>query len=74
MGGKTITRERSYAAVRDEIDLSAHECKVLVKQVLDQVTDCSARGEPVKLFGFELFIVVKRERVLDAIRKRANRH
>ena len=36
-----------------------HECKALVEQVLDQITDCLARGEAVKLSGLGVFTMRK---------------
>jgi integration host factor subunit alpha len=57
MRGKMITREHLYETVRHEIGPSAYGCRVLVEQVLDQITPCLARGETVKLSGFGLFTV-----------------
>jgi integration host factor subunit alpha len=51
MARKTVTRCSA------EVGLSAYEYKVLVEQALDQITDCLARGEAVKLFEFGLFTV-----------------
>jgi hypothetical protein len=34
MAGKTVTRDDLYEAVRQHVGLSAHECKVLVEQVI----------------------------------------
>jgi integration host factor subunit alpha len=44
MARKAVAREDLYEAVRREVGLSPHECKALVEQVLDQITDCLARG------------------------------
>jgi integration host factor subunit alpha len=57
MAGKTITREHLAEAVRRKIGLSRSESRVLVEQVLDQICDCLARGEPVKLTGFGVFTI-----------------
>jgi integration host factor subunit alpha len=64
MAGKSIARDDLYDAVRREIGLSVHECRILVEQVLAEITRCLVRGEPVKLTGFGLFMVrQKRERL-----------
>ena len=64
MARKAVTREDLYEAVRREVGLFPHECKALVEQVLDQITDCLARGEAVKLSGLGVFTVrQKRERL-----------
>jgi integration host factor subunit alpha len=64
MARKAVAREDLYEAVRREVGLSPHECKALVEQVLDQITDCLARGEAVKLSGLGVFTVrQKRERL-----------
>ena len=64
MARKAVTREDLYEAVRREVGLFPHECKALVEQVLDQITDCLARGESVKLSGLGVFTVrQKRERL-----------
>ena len=57
MAGKSVTREDLYEAARRKVGLSAHECKVLVEQVFDQITSCLVGGETVKLSGFGLFSV-----------------
>src|SRR5580658_504265 len=57
MARKAVAREDLYEAVRREVGLSPHECKALVEQVLDQITDCLARGESVKLSGLGVFTV-----------------
>ena len=50
--------------MRRESDLSPQGCKALVEQLLDQTTDCLARGEAVKLSGLGVFTVrQKRERL-----------
>jgi integration host factor subunit alpha len=64
MARQAITRETLYEAVRRKVDLSPQECKAVVGQVLHQITDCSARGEQVKLSGLGVFTVrQKRERL-----------
>src|SRR6476661_6816810 len=47
-------------AARRKVGLSAHECKVLVEQVFDQITSCLVGVETVKLSGFGLFSVRKK--------------
>ena len=50
--------------MRREVGLSPHDCKARVEQVLDQITDCLAQGEAVKLSGLGVFTVrQKRERL-----------
>jgi integration host factor subunit alpha len=64
MARKAVTREELYEAVRREVGLSPHQCKALVEQVLDQIADCLARGEAVKLSGLGVFTMrQKRERL-----------
>ena len=62
MARKTVTRCSA------EVGLSAYEYKVLVEQALDQITDCLARGEAVKLFGLADPQCGKRGRASAAIR------
>jgi integration host factor subunit alpha len=64
MAGKTIARDDLYEAVRRELGLSAHECRLLVEQVLAEIIGCLVRGETLKLTGFGVFAVrQKRERL-----------
>jgi integration host factor subunit alpha len=64
MAGKTVTRDDVYDAVRQQVGLSVHECKVLVEQVLGQIISCLVGGKRIKLSGFGLFSVHhKRERL-----------
>ena len=57
MTGKAIVRGDLCDAVRREVGLSAHESRLLVEQVLAEITGCLVRGESVKLTGFGLFAV-----------------
>jgi integration host factor subunit alpha len=57
MAGKTIARDDLYEAVRRELGLSAHECRLLVEHVLAEIIGCLVRGETVKLTGFGVFAV-----------------
>jgi integration host factor subunit alpha len=64
MAGKTVARDDLYEAVRRKLGLSAHESRLLVEQVLAEMTRCLVRGETVKLTGFGVFTLrKKRERV-----------
>jgi len=57
MVGQTITREHLAESVQRKVGLSRNESRVLVEQVLDQICDCLAGGEPVKLSGFGSFML-----------------
>ncbi|MCB1486049.1 MAG: integration host factor subunit alpha [Bauldia sp.] len=64
MGGKTVTRADLCEAVYRKVGLSRTESAQLVEVVLDEISDCIVRGEPVKLSSFGSFIVrSKSERV-----------
>ena len=64
MGGKTVTRADLCEAVYRKVGLSRTESAQLVEVVLDEISDCIIRGEPVKLSSFGSFIVrSKSERV-----------
>ena len=64
MSGKTVTRADLSEAVYKRVGLSRTESAALVETVLDHVTDCVVRGEPVKLSSFGSFVVrQKGERV-----------
>ena len=67
MARKAVTREDLYEAVRREVGLSPHECKALVERVLDQITDCLARGEAVSSPGLAYSPCAKRGSALGAI-------
>ncbi len=53
----TVTRAQLSEAVYQEVGLSRDESATLVASVLDQVSDCLARGEPVKISSFGSFSV-----------------
>jgi integration host factor subunit alpha len=57
MGGKTVTRADLCEAVYQKVGLSRTESAQLVELVLDEITECVVRGEPVKLSSFGSFIV-----------------
>ena len=64
MAGRTVTRADLGEAVYQRLGLSRSESAQLVEQVLQEISDCIARGENVKLSSFGSFIVrSKRERI-----------
>ena len=64
MGGKTVTRADLCEAVYQKVGLSRTESAQLVEIVLDEISACVVRGDPVKLSSFGSFIVrQKSERV-----------
>jgi integration host factor subunit alpha len=64
MGGKTVTRADLCEAVYQKVGLSRTESAQLVEVVLDEISACVVRGDPVKLSSFGSFIVrQKSERV-----------
>ena len=64
MAGRTVTRADLSEAVYQKVGLSRTECAALVEFVLDQLCDCLAQGETVKLSSFGSFVVrEKGERV-----------
>lgn len=64
MAGRTVTRADLSEAVYQRVGLSRTESSALVELVLDEICDCLARGETVKLSSFGSFLVrEKGERV-----------
>lgn len=64
MAGKTVTRADLCEAVYQKVGLSRTESAELVELVLDEISACIVRGEPVKLSSFGSFVVrSKSERV-----------
>ena len=57
MSGKTVTRADLSEAVYKRVGLSRTESAALVENVLDHITECVAKGEPVKLSSFGSFVV-----------------
>ena len=57
MSGKTVTRADLCEAVYQTVGLSRTESADLVELVIDEVSDCIARGEQVKLSSFGSFLV-----------------
>ncbi len=64
MAGRTVTRADLSEAVYQKVGLSRTESAALVELVLDELCDCLALGESVKLSSFGSFVVrEKGERV-----------
>jgi len=64
MSGRTVTRADLSEAVYQKVGLSRTESAELVELVLDEISACVVRGEPVKLSSFGSFVVrSKGERV-----------
>ncbi len=57
MSGKTVTRADLCEAVYQTVGLSRTESADLVELVIDEISDCIARGEQVKLSSFGSFLV-----------------
>lgn len=57
---KNITRVELHDAVYRKVGLSRSESALLAETVLKEITDCIARGEPVKLSSFGTFTVRKK--------------
>lgn len=57
---KNATRIDLYDGVYKKVGLSRAESAALVEQVLNEITDCLARGEIVKLSSFGSFEVRKK--------------
>jgi integration host factor subunit alpha len=57
MSGKTVTRADLSEAVYKRVGLSRTESAALVETVLDHITECVAKGDPVKLSSFGSFVV-----------------
>jgi len=57
MAGRTVTRADLSEAVYQKVGLSRTESAALVELVLDELCDCLAKGETVKLSSFGSFVV-----------------
>jgi integration host factor subunit alpha len=57
MAGRTVTRADLSEAVYQKVGLSRTESGTLVELVLDELCDCLAKGETVKLSSFGSFVV-----------------
>ncbi|WP_213290910.1 integration host factor subunit alpha [Bradyrhizobium sp. sGM-13] len=59
-GAKTITRVDLYDAIYRKVRLSRRESADFAELVLNEIADCIARGETVKLSSFGTFMVRKK--------------
>jgi integration host factor subunit alpha len=57
MSGRTVTRADLCEAVYQKVGLSRAESSELVEMVLQEISDCLARGDAVKLSSFGSFLV-----------------
>jgi integration host factor subunit alpha len=55
--GAAVARAELIEAVYQKVGLSQVESARLVELVLEEITDCLERGEPVKLSSFGSFVV-----------------
>ncbi len=64
MANNAVTRADLADALRQNLGLARSECAQLLEDVLNEISDCLARDEPVKLIGFGSFLVhLKKERM-----------
>ena len=64
MANNAVTRADLADALCQNLGLARSECAQLLEDVLNEISDCLARGEPVKLTGFGSFLVRhKKERM-----------
>lgn len=64
MANNAVTRADLADALHQNLGLARSECAQLLEDVLNEISDCLARGEPVKLTGFGSFLVRhKKERM-----------
>ncbi len=64
MANNAVTRADLADALRQNLGLARSECAQLLEGVLNEISDCLARDEPVKLAGFGSFLVRhKKERM-----------
>ena len=64
MANNAVTRADLADALQQNLGLGRSECAQLVEDVLNEISDCLARDEPVKLPGFGSFLVRhKKERM-----------
>jgi integration host factor subunit alpha len=57
MSGRTVTRADLCEAVYQKVGLSRAESSELVEMVLQEISDCLAKGDAVKLSSFGSFLV-----------------
>ena len=64
MANNAVTRVDLADALCQNLGLARSECTQLLEDVLNEISDCLARDEPVKLTGFGSFLVRhKKERM-----------
>ncbi len=64
MANNAVTRADLADALQQNLGLARSECAQLLEDVLNEISDCLARDEPVKLNGFGSFLVRhKKERM-----------
>jgi integration host factor subunit alpha len=57
MEGSTVTRAQLAEAIYQQVGLSRNESAELVESILQEISDCLANGETVKLSSFGSFQV-----------------
>lgn len=57
MEGSTVTRAQLAEAIYQQVGLSRNESADLVESILQEISDCLAKGEQVKLSSFGSFQV-----------------
>jgi len=57
MSGSTVTRAQLAEAIYEQVGLSRNESAGLVEAILQEISDCLAQGETVKLSSFGSFQV-----------------
>ena len=64
MANNAVTRADLADALHQNLGLARRDCAQLLEDVLNEISDCLARDEPVKLTGFGSFLVRhKKERM-----------
>ena len=57
MANNTVTCTGLVAALGNQVGLSKLECGDLLESVLNEITDCLAKGKPVKISSFASFTI-----------------
>ena len=57
LGIQTITRSNLAETLFREVGLSRNECEALLETVLDEISDCLATGETLKMSNFGSFSI-----------------
>ena len=57
MANRTLTRADLVDALKREVGISRADSVLILEEVLDEITACPARGEPLKITGFATFSV-----------------